>query len=158
MPEQHQSVIERRFDQMFPALEAHEVERLRRFGEVRTFRAGEAVARIGTSGHGLMFILRGSIRVTRRDQAGNHLEIVTHHPGHFMGELAQLAGRPALVDADTVEDVEALVVHPDRLPALFVAEADVGERIMRALILRRVGLLETGAGGPIIVGRANDGD
>ena len=29
---------------------------------------------------------------------------------------------------------------------------------MRALILRRVGLLETGAGGPVIVGRAEDGD
>ena len=29
---------------------------------------------------------------------------------------------------------------------------------MRALILRRVGLLEIGAGGPIIVGRADDGD
>ena len=29
---------------------------------------------------------------------------------------------------------------------------------MRALILRRVGLLETGAGGPIIVGRADNGD
>ena len=29
---------------------------------------------------------------------------------------------------------------------------------MRALILRRVGLLETGAGGPVIVGRADNGD
>ena len=29
---------------------------------------------------------------------------------------------------------------------------------MRALILRRVGLLETGAGGPVIVGRAENGD
>ena len=41
---------------------------------------------------------------------------------------------------------------------MFVAEAEVGERIMRALILRRVGLLETGAGGPVIVGRTGDGD
>jgi thioredoxin reductase (NADPH) len=41
---------------------------------------------------------------------------------------------------------------------LLVAEAELGERIMRALILRRVGLLETGAGGPVIVGRAENGD
>src|SRR5262249_42208138 len=34
----------------------------------------------------------------------------------------------------------------------------VGERIMRALILRRVGLLETGAGGPVIVGRSEHPD
>jgi hypothetical protein len=32
-----------------------------------------------------------------------------------------------------------------------VAEADLGERIMRALILRRVGLIERG-GGPVLVG------
>ena len=29
---------------------------------------------------------------------------------------------------------------------------------MRALILRRVGLLETGVGGPVIIGRAENGD
>jgi thioredoxin reductase (NADPH) len=54
--------------------------------------------------------------------------------------------------------VEALIIQPDRLRALFVAEAEIGERIMRALILRRVGLIERGAGGPVIVGRAGNGD
>ena len=39
-----------------------------------------------------------------------------------------------------------------------VQEADLGERIMRALILRRVGLLETGTSGPIIIGRADHAD
>jgi thioredoxin reductase (NADPH) len=72
--------------------------------------------------------------------------------------LAQLAGRPALVDACARETVEALIIPPDRLRALLVADAELGERIMRALILRRVGLLETGAGGPVIVGRAENGD
>ena len=75
-----------------------------------------------------------------------------------MGELAQLAGRPALVDAIAQEPVEALIIPPERLRALLIAEAELGERIMRALILRRVGLLETGAGGPVIVGRAENGD
>ena len=75
-----------------------------------------------------------------------------------MGELAQLAGRPALVDAHARGPVEALIIAPDRLRALLIAEAELGERIMRALILRRVGLLETGGGGPVIVGRAESGD
>ena len=59
-----------------------------------------------------------------------------------MGELAQLSRRPSLVDAYALTDVEAVVVPPDRLRALLVAEAELGERIMRALILRRVGLIE----------------
>jgi thioredoxin reductase (NADPH) len=45
--------------------------------------------------------------------------------------------------------VEALTIPPDQLRALLIAEAELGERIMRALILRRVGLLEKGAGGPV---------
>jgi CRP-like cAMP-binding protein len=65
-------------------------------------------------------------------------------PGQFMGELAQLAGRPALVDAVAKKPVQALIIAPERLRALLIAEAELGERIMRALILRRVGLLETG--------------
>ena len=68
-----------------------------------------------------------------------------------MGELAQLSGRPYLVDAIALTDVEAIAIPPERLRALLIAEADLGERIMRALILRRVGLIEAGAG-PIIVG------
>jgi thioredoxin reductase (NADPH) len=75
-----------------------------------------------------------------------------------MGELAQLAGGPALVDAHARNAVEALIIPPNQLRALLIAEAELGERIMRALILRRVGLLETGAGGPVIVGRAGNGD
>src|SRR5262249_20539871 len=69
-----------------------------------------------------------------------------------------LAGRPALVDAHAEEEVEALIIPPDRLRALLIGEAELGERVMRALILRRVGLLETGAGGPVIVGLPQNGD
>jgi thioredoxin reductase (NADPH) len=152
------SIIDTRRLQMFPTLEQAEVERLRRFGEVHAFAAGEALAKTGTVGLGLIVILGGKVEITRRAEAGRSEPIVTHGRGEFMGELAQLAGRPALVDACAQEPVEALIIPPDRLRALLVAEADLGERIMRALILRRVGLLETGAGGPVIVGRAENGD
>jgi thioredoxin reductase (NADPH) len=152
------SIIDTRRYQMFPTLGPAEVERLRRFGEVRAFAAGEALATTGAVGLGLVIILAGKVDITRRDEAGRREPIVTHGPGEFMGELAQLAGRPALVDAYAQGPVEALIIPPDRLRALLVAEADLGERIMRALILRRVGLLETGAGGPVIVGRAENGD
>src|SRR6202040_1485800 len=68
------------------------------------------------------------------------------------------AGRPALVDAYAQTAVDALIIPPEQLRALLIAEAELGERVMRALILRRVGLLERGAGGPVIVGRAENGD
>src|SRR5947209_6292725 len=153
-----QSIIDTRRHQMFPKLEHQEIERVRRFGEVRRYAAGEALAKVGEIGHGLSIILAGKIDITQHDESGRRAPIVTHGIGEFMGELAQLAGRPVLVDAHATEPVEALIIPPDRLRALMVAEAELGERIMRALILRRMGLLETGAGGPVIVGRAENGD
>src|SRR5712671_5277919 len=153
-----QSIIETRRQQMFPILEPAEIVRVRRFVKVRTFGAGEALAKVGQVGLGLTIILAGNVDITQRDQSGRRTAIVTHGPGHFMGELAQLAGRPALVDAHAREPIEALIIPPDQLRALLIAEAELGERIMRALILRRVGLLETGAGGPVIVGRPGNGD
>ena len=153
-----QSIIDTRRHQMFPTLEAAEIERVRRFGKVRSYGAGEALAKVGEVGHGLTIILAGKVDITRRDGSGRREPIVTHSAGAFMGELAQLAGRPALVDAYAQGPVEALIIPPDQLRALLIAEAELGERIMRALILRRVGLLETGAGGPVIVGRAENGD
>src|SRR5438445_1652491 len=153
-----QSIIDTRRHQMFPVLEPAEIERVRRFGKVRSYGAGEALAKVGEVGLGLTIILGGSVEITQHDQSDRRTAIVTHGPGNFMGELAQLAGRPALVDAYAQGPVEALIIPPDRLRALLIAEAELGERIMRALILRRVGLLETGAGGPVIVGRAENGD
>ena len=152
------SIIDTRRDQMFPTLEPAEIERVRRFGTIRSYGTGAALARVGEVGQGLSIILAGNVDITQHDQAGPRAPIVTYGPGAFLGELAQLAGRPALVDAYAQEPVEALVIPPDRLRALLIAEAELGERIMRALILRRVGLLETGAGGPVIVGRSESGD
>jgi thioredoxin reductase (NADPH) len=153
-----QSIIDTRGAQMFPTLEPAEIERVRRFGEVRSFRTGDALAKTGDIGLGLFVILAGNVDITRRGDAGRHEHIVTHGPGSFMGELAQLSDRPALVDATALEQVQALIISSERLRALMVAEAELGERIMRAMILRRVGLLETGAGGPVIIGRPENSD
>jgi thioredoxin reductase (NADPH) len=135
------------------------MERLGRFGSRRHFAAGEMLVRSGESGHGLVLILVGEVDVTRHSVDGEPGQvIVTHGSGAFLGELAQLSGQPALVDAQARGEVEAVVIPPERLRALLVAEAEVGERIMRALILRRVGLIETGTGGPILVGREGSAD
>jgi thioredoxin reductase (NADPH) len=152
------SIMDTRRDQMFPTLEALEIERVRRFGKMRAFASTEPLAQIGKVSAGLSIILSGEVDVTRQGASGQYAPIVTYGPGAFLGELAQLAGRPALVNATARGAVEALIIPPDQLRSLLVAEAELGERIMRALILRRIGLMETGAGGPVIVGRADNGD
>ena len=56
-----QSIIGTRRHQMFPTLEPAEIERLRRFGEARSFSAGEALVKVGEVGHGLTIILAGQV-------------------------------------------------------------------------------------------------
>jgi thioredoxin reductase (NADPH) len=152
MPNLPPSIMETRRAQMFPTLSPGEIERMRGFGHARAYADGEALVQVGERGHGMTVILSGEVSVTRRDENGSHPLVVVHGPGAFMGELAQLSGRPSLVDTHAKGQVEALVMTPEALRGVLVAEADLGEKIMRALILRRVGLMEVGAGGPVIVG------
>jgi thioredoxin reductase (NADPH) len=150
--------MDSRRDQMFPVLEAVEIERMWLFGTPRSYAAGDALAQAGKVSEGLRIILSGNVDVARHTLSGKGELIVAYGPGAFLGELADLAGRPAFVDAWARDHVKALVIPPDRLRALLIGEAELGERIMRALILRRVGLLETGSGGPVIIGRSGSGD
>ena len=96
-------IIERRHDQMFPDLEPFEIERMRRFGECHTFQTGDKLFTAGEIGPGLIVIPCGKVEITRNDGLGNRHEIVTHGPGQFLGELAQMAGRPSLADATALE-------------------------------------------------------
>jgi thioredoxin reductase (NADPH) len=158
MPAPARPVIESRYDQMFPTLDDAEVDRLRRFGEQRAYRADERLVTTGETSPGMFVILSGEVAITQHSPLGRDEAIVTHRRGSFMGELNQLSGRPSLVDARAVTAVEAVIIPSRRLRDVLVAEAELGERIMRALILRRVGLLEAGIAGPLILGRAGDSD
>ncbi|HAT31743.1 MAG TPA: thioredoxin reductase [Janthinobacterium sp.] len=141
-----------RRQQISPVFNAAEIKRMLRFGDTRRYPDGERIFAAGSSGFGMLLVLAGRIAISRHDGMGNTALITHHGPGQFAAEVGQLAGRPALVNGHADGDVEVLVVSPESLRALVVADADLGERIVRALILRRVGLIEVNSGGPVLVG------
>ena len=163
-----------RFQQMFPVLSQAEIDRIRRFGEVRRFSAGELLFHAGEAVPGMYVILSGRVAIEPRDGLGQAVPVADFArligapieemsevvPGEVIAEIGQLSGRPDLsvLDARAVGDVEAIVVPPEALRTLLVAEAELGERILRALILRRVALIELGFGGPVIVGTGRSPD
>jgi len=147
-----------RHEQTFPTLAHHEIERMRRFGELRTYRDGEALFETGKVGPGMFVVLSGTVAITQRDGLGHVTPVIDQGVGQFLAEIGQLSGRVALVDGHAEGDVETLLIPPDQLRALLVAEAELGERIMRALILRRVSLIQTGVGGPVLIGPSSLGD
>src|SRR6476620_2766683 len=76
-----QSIIDTRSHQMFPVLDPSEIERVRRFGKVRSYGAGEALAKVGEKGHGLTVILAGTVDITQHDASGRRDLIVTYGAG-----------------------------------------------------------------------------
>ena len=144
-----------RYDQTFPELTPQEIDRMRRFGEIRTYKDGERLFEASKPGRGMFVLLSGHVAITQRDGFGHITPVIDQGPGQFLAEVGQLSGRVALVDGFAEGDVETLLIPPDRLRALLVAEAVLGERIMRALILRRVNLIQAGVGGPVLIGPSN---
>jgi thioredoxin reductase (NADPH) len=142
----------------FPQLTAEEIDRIRHHGQILRFRSGEALFEAGQPGPGMFVVLSGQVVVTLRDGLGRRQPLVEQGPGQFLAEAGQLSGRPALADAHAEGPVEAILVPPAQLRALLVAEAMLGERITRALILRRVGLIQSGHGGPLVIGAEGDAD
>jgi thioredoxin reductase (NADPH) len=141
-----------RYGQTFPTLTAPEIDRIRRFGTVRRYRAGEVMFETGEPAPGMFVILSGHVAVTQHDGLGHVTPVVEQGPGQFLAEIVTLSGGPVLVDGRADGEVEVLLIPPEDLRRLLVAEAELGERIMRALILRRVALIGSGAGGPIFIG------
>jgi thioredoxin reductase (NADPH) len=141
-----------RHEQTFPTLTPQEIAQIRRFGELRSYKDGERLFEAGKPGPGMFVVLSGHVAITQRDGLGHVTPVIDQGPGQFLAEVGQLSGRVALVDGHAEGDVETLLIPPDKLRALLVAEAVLGERIMRALILRRVNLIQGGIGGPVLIG------
>src|SRR4030095_3930121 len=103
-------LIETRRDQMFPVLEASEIERLHRFCGPRSYPATEATPTAGAANPGLNVILSGSADIIQHGPDDEGETIITLGPGGFTGELAHLSGRPGLVDVRARGAVEALLI------------------------------------------------
>jgi len=147
-----------RYQETFPALTAQEIDRLRRYGSLREYSDGEKLFEAGKISPGMFVVLKGVVALTQRDGLGHLAPIAEQGEGQFLGDVGQLSTRATLVDGTAEGDVETLLIPTEGLRALLVAEADLGERIMRALILRRVALLQGGAAGAVLIGSAGAAD
>ena len=155
------TLLDTRRDQMFPTLSAAQVAMARRFasdGEHR-FEAGKVIFDVGERASVAWLVLEGTIDLVRRDGLGHETAIVVQGPGQFTGEVSQLAGHTSLAAGRAgAKGCVALPFDAAHLRALVIGSADIGETVMRALILRRIGLIEAGGAGSVLVGRPGSPD
>jgi thioredoxin reductase (NADPH) len=153
--ETRQPMIGSRAHQIFPVLSAEQIETAKRFasGPVTVFEPGQVVFDAGERHAPAWLVLKGSIDVVRRDGLNREAAITSHGIGQFSGEISQLSGRESLAAGQAgAEGCTAVPLDAAHVRALMVGSAELGEIIMRAFILRRVGLIEEGGAGSVLVG------
>src|SRR6266446_7743252 len=72
-----------RMQQLFPVLSPAEIDRVRRFGDVRRFRPGEILFQAGKPGPGMLVILSGRLAIVPRDGLGRALPVTEF--AHLIG-------------------------------------------------------------------------
>jgi thioredoxin reductase (NADPH) len=137
-------------------LDFAQIETAKRFasGAARSFAPGGAVFNVGERATPAWLVLEGTIEVMGGDALNPERIITTHGAGQITGELSQLTGRATLATGRAgAGGCTALPFDAAHLRALVIGSAEVGEMIMRAFILRRVGLIEEGGVGSVLVDR-----
>jgi len=92
------TLIETRGHQMFPVLDAAQIETAKRFASsaARNFAPGELLYEVGSRHTPSWLVLAGAIHVVSRDGLHHEAAITRLGIGQFSGEVNQLAGRGTL--------------------------------------------------------------
>jgi thioredoxin reductase (NADPH) len=135
----------------FPTLTAVQIDRIRAVSKVRKVKVGDVLFEPGDSGVPFFVLLSGSLEIVQPDLHGER-PIITHEAGGFTGEMTMISGRRSLAQGRVTEAGEFLEMGNDDFRALVARDAELGEIFMRAFILRRVELINRGAGNVILLG------
>lgn len=143
-------ILERR-GQMFPQLSPAQVARVALLGKPRLVTRGEMLFDQGDPTPGFFVIVRGRLEVVRNHDGVDDL-ITVHNEREFTGETTLLNGRRSLVRGRMLDDGELIELDVAKLKRLVQTDADLSEVLMRAFILRRMGLIAHNQGDVVLVG------
>jgi len=146
-----------RAPQAFPTLTHAQIGRICAHGHLRPVTAGEVLVEPGDADMSLFVVKRGKVQVFRVFGDAESL-LIEYGPGQFSGELVLLSGRPALGRIRVAESGEVIEVDRQSLLAFVQTDPELGEIIMRAFILRRMGLIASQTGDVVALGSNHSAD
>jgi thioredoxin reductase (NADPH) len=144
-------------DAMFPALTDAQVGRLSAFGKQRRVEAHEIVFDQGDASRGVFVVLEGSIEAVNVSKDHEDSLRVLHR-GEFTGEVNQLSGRRSLVRCRAREASNLLEIARSDLRRVMQNDAELGEILLRAFMLRRVYLVAHSVGDAVLIGSSHSAD
>ena len=150
----------------FPRLDDDQIKQIARFGNERDLDSGTLIFERGQREVDFYVILKGRCEIL--DDSGlpgptqDAPVVHVHGERGFTGELDLFSSRKILVSGRIVTDDgspgRVLCVPRGKFARMLSAEPEIGQIIIRAFILRRLGLVDHSQGGVLLVGRRDSAD
>src|ERR1044072_3382724 len=140
-------------EKIFPKLTPAQLGRSATRGHVRSMEEGEVLHEQGHRSASFFVVISGELEVVRPSVPVETL-ITTYESGQFTGEVGTLSGRPSLFRVRATKPGKVIELDRQQMLALVQTDAELGEILMRAFILRRVELIAAGVGDIVLIGSA----
>ena len=139
-------------DSMFPTLTDSHLERMARLGRRRVVRRDDLLVTAGQRQAPFFVVESGELRIVRPAGGTGESLVGTLRSGQFTGELNMFSNRRALNQIHVSEDGEVIELDHAHVQSVVQGDAELGEILMRAFILRRVELVAQGLGDVVVIG------
>src|SRR5688572_24956012 len=121
---------------IFGRLPAKVIEQLGAYVTRRRVRRGAAIFAKGDPGHGLMAVIRGSVRISLPTMGGREVVLDHIHPGDIFGEMALLDGASRSADATASEDCELMVIDRRNFIQFVQYQPEAAAKLLEVLCAR----------------------
>ena len=142
-----------RIEKIFPKLTPAQISRIATRGHVRSMEEGEVLYEQGQRAAPFFVVISGELEVVRPSVPVETL-VTTYELGQFTGEVGSLSGRRTLFRVRAAKPGKVIELDRQQMLTLIQTDAELGEILMRAFILRRVELIAAGVGDTVLIGSA----
>ncbi len=118
---------------IFGQLPAQVIKQLAGYVTRRRVQRGGVIFAKGDPGHGLMAVVRGSVRISLPTMGGRDVVLDHIHPGEVFGEMALLDGQSRSADATASEDCELLVIDRRNFIQFVQHQPEVAAKLLEVL-------------------------
>ena len=119
--------------QLFSHLDDSEVYQIINSGRVCSVDSGVEIFHEGSLADSLYVIIDGSVKIFRRDQDGEEVQLNTKTAGDFFGELAIIDGELRSANVATVETSEFFVLERESFLKLLTSSQKILSHILKSL-------------------------
>ena len=144
-------------EQIFPKLTPAQIRRIAAHGHIRAMKRGEVLYEQGHSAAPFFVVVSGGLEVVRPSGPVETL-VTVHGSGQFTGEVGTLSGRRTMFRVRATKTGKVIELDRQHMLTLVQTDAELGEILMRAFILRRVELIAAGVGDIVLIGSTHSAD